>query len=163
MKYYLIPINETRVMVLGERLKDLLYEKYPEAGCLEVDKTTVYLTEDKKKDKKLTKIDKKLENYLDKNSIPKYLICYRFTINGDVHEVETNLDITFKSEKVDTDYEVPFEEAMDYFNQSMYDERLSTFLNKESILDQEKRQEEKKEAKKAKKRIKEIKKNAKNI
>ena len=64
--------------------------------------------------------------------------------------------------KVDTDYEVSFEEAMDYFNQSMYDERLSTFLNKESILDQEKRQEEKKEAKQAKKRIKEIKKNAKN-
>ena len=136
MKYYLIPINETRVYFLNERLKDLLYEKYPEVGELEVNRTTVRLTESEKRDKKLSKIDKKLENYLDKNNIPKYLICYKFQ-SGSIHEIETNLDVTFKDETVDEDYEVDYSEAQNYFFLSMYDERIHSFINKESVLKEE--------------------------
>ena len=136
MKYYLIPINETRVYFLNERLKDLLYEKYPEVGELEINRTTVSLIEKEKKEKKISKIDKKLESYLDKNNIPKYLICYRFP-GGDIHEIETNLDVYFKDELVDKLYLTPFEECQSYFFSTIYDERINEFINKESILKEE--------------------------
>lgn len=136
MKYYLIPINETRVYFLNERLKDLLYEKYPEVGALEINKTTVKLIGNEKKHKIIAKIDKKLENYLDKNNIPKYLICYRFP-KGDIHEIETNMDVYFKDELDDNLYLVSYDEAQDYFFRSIYDERINTFINKESVLNEE--------------------------
>ena len=132
MKYYLIPINETRVIFLKERLKDLLYEKYPNIGELEVNKTTIkYTDESEKKNKKISKIDKKLESFIDKYNIPKYLICYKFD-NGSIHEMETNNDVFF-SDDLD-EYLVSFEETQNYFFQSLYDLRINDFIKKESIL-----------------------------
>ena len=132
MKYYLIPINETRVIFLKERLKDLLYEKYPNIGELEVNKTTIkYTDESEKKNKKISKIDKKLESFIDKYNIPKYLICYKFD-NGSIHEMETNNDVFF-SDDLD-EYLVSFEETQNYFFQSLYDLRINKFIKKESIL-----------------------------
>ncbi len=132
MKYYLIPINETRVYFFNERLKDLLYEKFPNIGELEVNKTTIkYTDESEKKNKKISKIDKKLESFIDKYNIPKYLICYKFD-NGNIHEMETNNDVFF-SDDLD-EYLVSFEETQNYFFQSLYDLRINDFIKKESIL-----------------------------
>jgi hypothetical protein len=132
MKYYLIPINETRVIFLKERLKDLLYEKYPNIGELEVNKTTIkYTDESEKKNKRISKIDKKLESFIDKYNIPKYLICYKFD-NGSIHEMETNNDVFFSDDL--NEYLVSFEETQNYFFQSLYDLRINDFIKKESIL-----------------------------
>jgi hypothetical protein len=132
MKYYLIPINETRVYFLNERLKDLLYEKYPNIGELEVNKTTIkYTDESEKKNKRISKIDKKLESFIDKYNIPKYLICYKFD-NGSIHEMETNNDVFFSDDL--NEYLVSFEETQNYFFQSLYDLRINDFIKKESIL-----------------------------
>lgn len=133
MKYYLIPINETRVIFLNERLKDLLYEKYPEVGELEINRTSIKLNnEEKEKEEKINKIDNKLDYFLDKNNIPKYLICYRFP-RGDIYEIETNKDVTFKSEKIE-EYQVSYEEAQEYYFRTTYDLRISEFIHKESTL-----------------------------
>ena len=72
-EYYLIPINNTNTLINGERLKDMLYQKFPEIGYLEVTKTSkVLIIDDKDKKEKIEhKSDMKLDKLYEKFFITK--------------------------------------------------------------------------------------------
>ena len=152
MEYYLIPINETSFIFKGERLKDLLYEKYPDIGELEVKLTTKLFIKDKsdkKKEKIQNKSDNKKDKIFDKLNIPKYLIVYKY-LDGLFYETETGEEVITKEENKLNKYVVKFEEAYDYFCNTNYYDKLMNFINKESTLDVVTTKEEVKTKKKTK-------------
>lgn len=152
LEYYLVPINEASIIFQGERLKDLLYQKFPYIGELEVKaKSKILLKENEKKKEKIqNKFDSKKVKKLDKLNIPEYLIVYRY-LDGSLHESETNDPIISNDiEKLKT-FTVKFKEAYEYCNSSDYYNKLMNFLNKEINLEDNDTKEEKQEVKTKKK------------
>lgn len=151
MEYYLIPINNTNTLINGERLKDMLYEKFPEIGDLEVTKTTKLLInkDDEKKSKIEHKSEIKIDKLLEKLHIPKYIICQKHS-DGTYSEVETGEKVTVKDSNAIKKFKFDFATCYEYWFNSFYDEKIANFFNKESEL---KKYEEKKDVK-TKKRTK---------
>ena len=163
MEYYLIPINDTNTLINGNRLKDMLYEKFPEIGNLEITKKTKMLIS-KKTEKKQTKIenksDKKIDKVLDKLNVPKYMICQKHK-DGSFTEINTGKILTFKDSRLVQKFKFDFEVCYEYWAGSSYDEKLANFFDKESELvlyeqkeQKEKEEREEKELAKAKKKTK---------
>ena len=145
-EYYLIPINNTNTLINGERLKDMLYQKFPDIGYLEVTKTSkVLINDDKDKKEKIEhKSDMKLDKLYEKLNIPKYLICQKHT-DGSYTEVETGIVVTIKDAKAIEKFRFSFNECYDYWFGSLYDEKIVNFLSKKTELENQEEKVEKEE------------------
>ncbi len=154
-EYYLIPINNTNTLINGERLKDMLYQKFPDIGYLEVTKTSkVLINDDKDKKEKIEhKSDMKLDKLYEKLNIPKYLICQKHT-DGSYTEVETGIVVTIKDAKAIEKFRFSFNECYDYWFGSFYDEKIVNFLSKKTELEIQEEQEKQEEIKVKKKKKK---------
>ncbi|MBQ7240643.1 MAG: hypothetical protein IJS56_04295 [Bacilli bacterium] len=150
-EYYLIPINNTNTLINGERLKDMLYQKFPEIGYLEVTKTSkVLIIDDKDKKEKIEhKSDMKLDKLYEKLNIPKYFICQKHT-DGSYTEVETGINVTVKDAKSIEKFRFSFNECYNYWFGSFYDEKIVNFLRKKTELEIQEEKEEIKVKKKKK-------------
>lgn len=154
MEYYLIPINDTNVLINGERLKDLLYEKFPEVGNIEVTKVSKVLINNKnevKRSKIENKSDKKLDKLFEKLNIPKYILCQKH-VDGTYSEMETGEKITVKDSKLIQKFKFDFATCYSYWFGSLYDEKITNFFKKESELKKFEQKEEAKAKKKTKKK-----------
>jgi hypothetical protein len=154
MEYYLIPINDTNTFINGERLKDLLYEKFPEIGNIEVTRTSKVLINNKDEDKKNkieNKSEKKLDKLFEKLNIPKYILCQKHN-DGTYSEMETGEKITIKDSKLLQKFKFDFQTCYDYWFGSFYDEKIVNFFKKESELVKYEQKEEAKTKKKTKKK-----------
>ncbi len=152
MEYYLIPINDTNVLIKGVRLKDMLYEKFPEIGDMEITKTSKVLINNKdeeKRNKIENKSDKKLDKLFEKFNVPKFIICQKHT-DGSYSEVETGEKLSVKNQKEIQKYKFDFATCYDYWFGSFYDEKILNFFKKESELEKFEQKEEIKTKKKTK-------------
>ncbi|MCR5483241.1 MAG: hypothetical protein K6E99_02400 [Bacilli bacterium] len=151
MEYFLIPINDTNTLINGKRLKDMLYEKFPEIGNLEITKVSKVLinNNEEKKTKIENKSDKKLDKLFNKLNIPKYILCQKYN-DGSYCEMETGEEITVKDSEAIQKFKFDFQTCYEYWFGSLYEEKIANFFKKESELIKY----EQKEAVKAKKKTK---------